>query len=62
MLLVLVLTMIQGCDHEDRYYVKALTEEGKDTTYCIVDARNHKIAYAGYNIISKYISAWINTL
>lgn len=53
MLLVLVLTMIQGCDHEDRYYVKALTEVGKDTTYCIVDGRNHKIAYAGYNIISK---------
>ncbi len=52
-LLGLILTMIQGCDYKDKYYVKALTEVGKDTTYCIVDRRNNKIAYAGYNPISK---------
>ena len=55
MLLVLVLTMISGCYYKDRYHVEALTEVGKDTTYYIVDGRNNKIAYAGYNPISKEV-------
>ena len=55
MLLVLALTMIQACDYKNRYYVEALTEVGKDTTYCIVDGRNNKIVYVGYNPISKEV-------